>query len=371
MSLILFFIVLAILILSHELGHFAVAKYFGVRVDEFGFGFPPRLFVKKRGETEYSLNLIPFGGFVKIFGEDETDEYLKTPEKDRSRSLLNQPKKVQAAVILAGVFCNFLLAWFLISTTITLGAKVSATSLPERLKASEVGLVVMNVVPGSPADKAGLKSGDEVVYVASIERTLQEGSLAVKNVQDLIASSKDKDIVIGFSRDRAPAQSIIVTPVSGIVEDRGAIGVSLDMVGTLKLPFYRSIYEGFIITIRLVAEMVVGLVDFVYGFFVGSSSVGQVSGPVGMVGIVGEAGRRGIVELLNMTALISINLAVINLVPFPALDGGRLLFLVVESLRGKPINKKATATMNAIGFLLLLSLMFAVTYSDISKIFFK
>lgn len=371
MSLLLFFVVLAVLILSHEFGHFSVAKYFGIRVDEFGFGFPPRIFAKKKGETEYSFNAIPFGGFVKIFGEDEDDTYTRSPDKDKGRSLLNQPKKVQAAVIVAGVVCNFILAWFLLSTSITIGTKVSASSLPERLHVSDAKLTIMNVLPGSPADKAGIRSGDEIVYLSSMERSVQGEGLELKKVQDFIAEHKDQNIFIGYMRGAGPAKVATTTPVSGIVDGRGAIGISLDMVGTLKLPFYQSIFEGLIITARLSYEMVGGLLQFIYGFFVGSSSVSQVSGPVGLVGIVGEAGRRGIVELLNMIALISINLAVINLVPFPALDGGRLFFLFIEFLRGKPIDKKMTAVFNSVGFILLISLMFAVTYSDVVKMFFK
>ncbi|HBM46091.1 MAG: Membrane-associated zinc metalloprotease [Parcubacteria group bacterium GW2011_GWF2_38_76] len=371
MSIILFFVVLAVLILSHEFGHFIVAKYFGIRVDEFGFGFPPRLFAKKKGETEYSFNLIPFGGFVKIFGEDETDEYTKAPDEDKNRSLLNKPKKVQAAVIVAGVLFNFILAWFLLSTSITLGTKVSASSLPERISVSEQKLTITHVLSGSPADKAGLKAGDEIIYLSSLEKTVQSENLLVDKVQNFIADSENETIFVGYIRDAGPAKVATTTPVAGIVSGRGAIGVSLDMVGILKLPFYKSIFEGFIITARLTMEMVFGLLNFIYGFFVGSSSVSDVSGPVGMVGIVGEAGRRGLVELLNMTALISLNLAVINMIPFPALDGGRLLFLFVEFLKGKPINKKTTATFNAIGFMLLIALMFAVTYSDVAKIFFK
>ena len=216
MSLILFFIVLAVLILSHEFGHFSVAKYFGVRVDEFGFGFPPRLYAKKKGETEYSFNLIPFGGFVKIFGEDETEEYAKAPEKDKHRSLLNQPKKVQAAVILAGVFCNFLLAWFLLSASITMGTKVSVSSLPDRLKIDSAKLTVMNVLPGSPAEKAGLKSGDEIVYVASIDRTLQEGSLAVKMFKTLLRAAKTEKLLSDFLEMERPRnlQPSCLCPVS-------------------------------------------------------------------------------------------------------------------------------------------------------------
>lgn len=371
MSLLLFFIVLAVLILSHEFGHFIVAKFFGVRVDEFGFGFPPRLFAKKIGETEYSLNLIPFGGFVKIFGEDETDEYIKNPEKDKSRSLLNKSKKIQAAVIVAGVFCNFLLAWFLLSTSITLGTKVSVSSLPERLQVADAKLTITYVLPNSPADKAGLKQGDEIIYLASLEESVQDDALVVKRVQDFMAENENDSIFIGYIRGVGPAKVATTTPIAGIVLGRGAIGMSFDTVGTLKLPFYRAFFESFIITVRLAGEMVMGLIDFIYGLFTGSSSVADVSGPVGMVGIVGEAGRRGIVDLLNMMALISLNLAVINMIPFPALDGGRLLFLLVEFFKGKPINNKTTATLNAIGFILLISLMFIVTYSDVAKILFK
>jgi regulator of sigma E protease len=370
MSLLLFFIVLAVLVLSHEFGHFIVAKYFGIRVDEFGFGFPPRLFAKKMGETEYSFNVIPFGGFVKIFGEDETEDFSRLSESGKDRSLLRKPKLVQAAVIVAGVLFNFILAWLLFSGSLTFGTKVASSSLPERLQVVDARITITNVLPNSPASRAGLVLGDEIIYLASLESSIQGEDINVKKIQDFISNHEDKDIYIGYMRGPGPAIVATTTPVAGIVEGRGAIGISLDSVGILKLPFYRAIFEGLIITVRLIGEMAAGLIDFIYGFFTGSSSVSQVSGPVGLVGIVGEAGRRGLVELLNMTALISLNLAVINMIPFPALDGGRLLFLFAEFLRGRPIDKKMLAVLNGIGFIILISLMFAVTYSDIAKLAF-
>lgn len=372
MSLLIFFIVLAVLVLSHEFGHFIVAKLNGIRVDEFGFGFPPKLFGIKKGETEYTFNLIPFGGFVRIFGEDDLGELSPSDTKDMKRSLASQPKRVQAAVMFGGVFFNFLLAWFLISGSITLGAPVSIDSLPERLQAKDVKLAIVGVMPDSPAFRSGLSPGDEILYVTSHIETLQGDDLKMDRVQDFISTNGGKDVFIGYKRvgseTTATAQ---VIPVPGIVPGKNAIGVSLGMVGTLKLPFYKSIFEGFIITARLVVDMVIGLSNFIYGFFVGESSIESVSGPVGMVKIVGDASRVGIVAFMNIIALISINLAVLNLIPFPALDGGRLLFLFFEYLKGSPIDPKVAGALNALGFLLLLSFMAVVTYSDILKAFFS
>ena len=372
MSLLLFFIVLAILVLSHEFGHFIVAKFFGIKVHEFGFGFPPRIFAFKYGETEYSLNLIPFGGFVRILGEDESEICGEIKEEDRARSLVAKSKLIQSAVIFAGVAFNFLLAWLLISTSLTIGTKVSTISLPERLKAENAVLTVTDVMKNSPAEKAGLKSGEEIIFLADNNETLQGKMLTVESAQKFISLSKDTEIFVGYKKfGEQNLHTISLTPVSGIVEGRGAIAVSLDMIGTLKLPFFRSIFEGGLITLRLVYSMVSGLINFTYGFFTGESSVSSVSGPVGLVGIVGEAGRQGITALLSMIALISINLAVLNMVPFPALDGGRLLFVFAEAVSGRPISKKITNTVNAFGFLALLAIMFVVTYSDIIKLIFS
>ncbi len=372
MSLLIFFIVLAVLVLSHEFGHFIIAKLNGIRVDEFGFGFPPKLFGIKKGETEYTFNLIPFGGFVKIFGEDDLGELSVSDSKDMKRSLASQPKKVQAAVMLGGVFFNFLLAWFLISGSITLGAPVSVESLPDRLEAKDVTLSIVGVMPNSPAFDSGLMTGDQILYVTSNTETLQNNDLKIDRVQDFISTNGGNEIFIGFKRvGSGEAMTAKVIPVPGIVPGKNAIGISLGMVGTLKLPFYKSIFEGLIITVRLVADMVIGLINFIYGFFVGESSLESVSGPVGMVKIVGDASKIGLVAFMNIVALISINLAVLNLIPFPALDGGRLLFLFFEYLKGGPIDPRVAGAVNALGFLLLLSFMAVVTYSDILKAFFS
>ncbi|MEI6296471.1 MAG: site-2 protease family protein [bacterium] len=369
MNLIIFFAVLAILVLSHEFGHFIVAKLSGIRVDEFGFGFPPKLFSFKWGETEYSFNLIPFGGFVKIFGEENNDEFLKASEEVRNRSLSAKSKKIQAAVMLAGVSFNFILAWFLISSTITIGAPVSVSELPERLKAEETHLAIMNVLSSSPAKKAGLEAGDEIIFLSTATSTIQAESITVENVQGFIASNSDQNIFVGYKRN-GMASTTNVIPVAGIANGKPAIGVSLDMVGTLKLPFYQAIPEGLILSVKITYSMCLGLVDFIYGFFTGQSSVSNVSGPVGMVGLVGKASEDGLVQLMNMIALISINLAVLNLVPFPVLDGGRLFLLFAEYLRGKPLNPEVVNKMSVVCFALLLFVMAAVTLSDVVKIIF-
>ncbi len=370
MSLFLFVVVLAVLVLSHEFGHFIIAKFFGIRVDEFGFGFPPKLYGIKKGETEYTFNLIPFGGFVKIYGEDTSEELLSGKDKDSKRALTGKPKLVQAAVLVGGVFFNFLLAWFLISTGITIGAPVSVSALPERLIVNDVKLTITNVFPDTPADKAGLKSGDNIIFLSTDEQALQDSDLTVDRVKDFIATHGDKKIFLGYKRGEE-INTVEVVPIKGILEEKTAIGVSLDMVGVLKLPFYRSALEGFVITARLTRDMVFGLTEFIFGFFTGESSLKSVSGPIGIIGIVGDASKMGLVYLLNIIAIISINLAVLNMMPFPALDGGRLMFLFFEYLKGSPISPKVFNAVNIIGFIVLMSFMLVVTYGDVVKIFFS
>lgn len=370
MSILLFFIVLAILVLTHEFGHFIVAKLSGIRVDEFGFGFPPKLFGYKKGETEYTLNLIPFGGFVRIFGEEENEEFVHADEKTKERSLYGKPRYIQAAVMAAGVTFNVLLAWFLISTSLFMGTPVAVSSLSDGLTASNINLTLTEILPNTPAEEAGLRVGDAIIYLNRNGVILTGKDLGVDSAIKFIAESAGSKLLVGYKRDGGEIAVASVVPVSGIVDGRAATGVSFDMVGTLKLSFLRSFMEGADLTIRLAYEMVVGLIDFFFGFFTGVSSLKNVAGPVGLAGIVGDASKLGLSHLMNIMALISINLAVLNIAPFPALDGGRLAVLLFEGATKRTLNPRITGTINTIGFLALISLMFVITYSDIVKIIF-
>lgn len=365
MSVVLFLVILAVLVFVHELGHFLIAKLSRIRVDEFGIGFPPRIFSFKKGETRYSINLIPFGGFVKIFGENPDEESIKG--KDSARSFVNKPKYIQVAVLAAGVVFNIIFAWILISSGFMAGFP---TSVSERHadQVQNAELVVTAVSPQSPADKAGLKQGDEILFVSSGNDALQGDQLSVENVQKFIASHGNAEMSILAERGDEK-KTIMVTPQSGIVEGRPAIGIAMDMVGVLKLPIHKALWEGALLTGELVKATAVGIAQFIGQAFTGQADLSQVSGPVGIAGMVGSARELGIIYLLSFTAFISINLAVLNLIPFPALDGGRILFVAIEAIKRSPIKPTIANSINAIGFALLIILMLVVTYKDIARLF--
>lgn len=369
MSIIIFLIVLAALVFVHELGHFIAAKKSGIRVDEFGIGFPPKLISKKIGETVYSLNLIPFGGFVKIFGENPDDESLTGP--DSERSFVNKPRHIQAMVLVAGIVFNFLFAWLLISISFMSGVAASSADYAQYAnRIQDERLIVTTITPGSPAEAAELKAGDVIKEVRSGSLSVEGETLTIEAVQNIINESKGNDITIEYVRGDESGEKV-VSATEGIVDDRYAIGIGMDNAGTLSLPIHLAIWEGGKLTLYMIKAVTVGLADFIYSAFVGEADFQSVSGPVGIVGLVGDATRLGFTYLMMFTAIISINLGVINLVPFPALDGGRLFFVLIEAIRRKSIAPQVANTVNAVGFALLLLLMFVVTYKDIAKLLMK
>lgn len=367
MAVIIFIIALAVLIFVHELGHFLAAKKSGITVDEFGLGFPPKLWSKRIGETTYTLNALPFGGFVKIFGEDPHEEVIA--EADKPRSFYYKPKWVQALVLVAGVSFNVLFAWLLISIGFAYG-------LPAPVEHDGYGTVanahtvVTNVLSGSPADKAGLQPGDTLLFVSAGDAAVQDGGVGnmPEQISKLIAESKDKDIEVIYQRgDNAPA-TLVIPPSTNIVEGRRVIGISMDMIGTLKLPLPLAFVEGARSTIFLVKNTVVGLGQFLWGAVTLHSDFSQVSGPVGIASVVSKSSSLGFEYFISLIALISVNLAVINLVPFPALDGGRLLFVAVEAIIRRPIPARVSRAVNTVGFIILLGLMLLITGHDILKL---
>ena len=379
MNVFIFFIILIVLVLVHEAGHFFTAKSFGIRVDEFGFGFPPKLFGFKKGETEYSINALPFGGFVKIFGEsmDEADfvevEFLdkkETPEKVElaKRCLINKPKYQQALVMFAGIFSNFLLAWLLFSFGFMSGLPTSVGSEPNGYELKDKHLVVISVLAKSPAETAGLKSGDKIISLLSDKDSVSK--ITPDNLKTFIVSHPEKEIEIGYLRGKTEEINIAkIIPVAGIADGKPGIGIAMDKIGIAKLPVLKAFWEGIKLDWNVTKGTAVGLYRLIADGIQGKGSFSSITGPVGMVGIVGDAYNFGIAYLLSFTALISVNLAIINLIPFPALDGGRLLFLLIEKIKGSRINPKFANMTNMVGFALLIILMLLVTYHDIVKLF--
>src|SRR3989344_3868993 len=362
MSIILFIILLAVLILVHELGHFLAAKWGGVRVDEFGIGFPPRIWGRKKGETTYSVNAIPFGGFVKIFGENPDEESISG--EGSSRSIVNRPQYIQAIILAAGVLFNVIFAWILISIGFMSGLP-TPVSYGGSVPVENPRLVIVAIAPNSPAEKALLRPGDSITEVRTKKFLLNE--LSPEGVSVFIEAHSDETIEMAYSRGNF-SDEVAMIPEDGIVAGKKAIGISMDMIGTLSLPLHLALWEGGKTTVGLIPAITVGLADFIGQSLSGKGSLDQITGPVGIVGLVGNVTELGFIYLLSLAAFISINLAVVNLLPFPALDGGRLIFLVIETVKGSRINSKIANGLNAVGFVLLIIFMIVVTVNDILKI---
>ncbi|MDD4989007.1 MAG: RIP metalloprotease RseP [Candidatus Pacebacteria bacterium] len=363
MSVIIFLIILIVLVLVHELGHFLVAKWSGIEVKEFGLGFPPRIWGKLWRGTLYSINWIPFGGFVKIFGEDP--EELPTTEEEKKKNFSFKPRPIQALVLIAGVTFNFLFAWLLISIGFMTGLP-SSVGVPTSGQVINPQVVITEVVQNSPAEKAGLHVGDKIVSLQAGAQKIE--NLTVSGVQNFIGSHGQDTVKVEYQRG---AEDVFtsVTPVAGIVDGKSAIGIAMDMIGILKLSFFQAFYEGGKLAVYLVQNVAVGLGTFIWDAVTLKAHFSQVTGPVGIVSLVGSAEQLGFVYLLSLSAFISINLAVINLLPFPALDGGRLLFVLIEAIKRSPIRPKVANMINSIGFAILIILMVVVTLHDIVKLF--
>lgn len=363
MSVLLFFIILLALVLVHELGHFIVAKRSGIRVDEFGVGFPPKLFGVRKGETLYSVNALPFGGFVKIFGETPDQEALYGP--DSARSFVRKPKLVQAAVLVAGVAMNVFFAWILYSGAFLIGMP-TAVDPAHREGVSDARVLVTRVVPSSPAERAGMQPGDNVQFLAvgGIEIAVTEP----RDIADFIALHGGEEVTVAFLRDGV-VHRVNITPTANVEGiDRLAIGIATELIGTQKLSLLGALGAGAVFTADSTWAILKGVGGLIAGALTFSADLSQITGPVGIVSLVGDASSLGFVYLLTFTAFISINLAIINLLPFPALDGGRLLFVAIEALKGSPIRPRVANVANSVGFAVLILLMLLVTYRDIVRL---
>jgi regulator of sigma E protease len=365
MSVLIFIVMLLVLIIVHELGHFFSAKRFGIRVDEFGIGFPPRaLTLARRDGTDYTLNWLPFGGFVRIWGEDAVDVPENAP--DRGRSFGAQPAYVQAIVLAAGVGMNIAFGWLLFALAFVIGVPGSASAYPGEY-VHDPALTIVAVLPDSPAAQAGLMPGDRLLDVYAQAKYVE---LSPENVVAFIQERDGMPITFTYAR-KEKLETVIVTPVTNVVAqepERPAVGISMDMVATIKLPLHVALIEAASRTFNLLLLITQGVGGFIVSAFTLNADLSQVSGPVGIAGAVDDAAALGTVSLLIFAAVISLHLAVINLLPVPALDGGRLLFLLIETIKGSPIRPTVAKAVNAGGFILLILLMVLVTISDIGKL---
>jgi regulator of sigma E protease len=346
LTLLVFLIILGLLIFVHEAGHFVAAKLSKVKVQEFAFGFPPRLICRKRGETKYCINAFPVGGYVKMLGEEEDDNSPRSFSKKKARFRL--------AIVVAGVIMNFLLGGILLS--IGYGIGMSPVSIPESEftggKVNEV--IIAHINPGSPAEKYGLKLGDTIIGFDSIEAFAEfsrnnlgkEVSFQIQRSDEII----EKNVIVSDNKE-AP------------------IGVGLASLSIVKLPFFQAIYYGFKDMVLTSKNVVIALYSIIAGLFKTGKVSEAISGPVGIFNITGQAVQLGFIYIIQLAALLSINLAIINILPFPGLDGSRALIIFLEGVfRKKVIRTEIESVLHMIGFILLILLILLVTFKDILAI---
>ncbi|MBI2037062.1 MAG: site-2 protease family protein [Candidatus Liptonbacteria bacterium] len=331
---------LSLLILIHEAGHFFAAKAFGMKVEEFGFGFPPRAWSTRIGETVYSVNWLPIGGFVRLMGEVETTggatELL--PE-DLPRSFRHQTVSKRAAVIAAGVGMNFLLGWFLLSALFSVG-------IPS-------AVVITAVNPGSPAETAGILPGDRIMSVPSVDAFVSA-----------VEAAAGKEFSFTIARGSATSTYALV-PRADPKPGEGRIGVELVEAGTVAMPFWRAAGQGFLQSLAIMKLIFFAIFSLLGGILMGAPDFSAVTGPIGIFTAASGASSLGLLYLVQLIALISLNLAALNILPFPALDGGGLALLLLEKLRGMPLSLRVERLITSVGFAALLLLMAAITVKDI------
>lgn len=321
--------VFLMVILVHEFGHFAVAKLVGIKVNEFSIGMGPKLVQKKKGETEYTVRLLPIGGYVKMEGEDESS---KDP-----RSFGNVPVLSRIGVVIAGAIMNFLLAIIVLSI-VSYGAGMPTNTIE-------------NTQINSPADKIGLMSGDTILSINGKQTKSWERVASSINESDA-----EKELEIRVER-QGQEKTFMIKPI--IEDGRTIIGI----IPSYEQSILSAIKGGFEKTIMFLKLMF----DFLSMIFKGKVSTKDLSGPIGVIHEVGVAAKLGIFNLLYILGFISVNLGFFNLLPIPALDGSRVVFLLIELVRGKPIDPDKEGFIHLVGFVLLISLMLLVTYRDIIK----
>lgn len=356
MQLITFILILSVLVLIHELGHFLAAKAFGMRVEEFGIGIPPR--AKKLftwWNTLFTINWLPIGGFVKIYGEDvESEEQIKSKE-----AFFNKPIWQRGIVLSAGVMMNFVLGVLLFGVVYSVMGvptetdSVRIVEVAENSPASEVEIVLESRV-------VEIRDGGEVVPFVGVTGFVETiNRLKGKEIEILLESKGEEAIVK-------------VTPRLNPPEGQGSLGVVLSSVEMVKYPWYQMPFKGVWYGLKEAwgwgKEIVTNLGQVLYGIFTGKGLPKDVAGPVGIYQVSKSVYSYGFLAILQFMGILSINLAILNIMPFPALDGGRIVFLAVEKIIGKNLKNRFEGYVHAVGMYLLLALMLMITVRDVIRL---
>lgn len=361
-TIIIFILVIVVLVVAHELGHFLTAKAFGVKVEEFGIGYPPRakrLFHWKG--TLFTLNWLPFGGFVKIFGEESSST-------DDPTSFARQKMWKRLLIIAAGVIANMVLAMVLYAISFSYGFLGTPEEFPKAELLTPPMVMVTSLVPGGPAEEAGMQPGDSIVSIETGKTRLEPHTTG--DLTAFIREHSKKELSLVLRTPDGVERTVVATPREGVTNSGAGLGITILEAARLKLSFMRSLGVSVGYTLGQFKDIIVSIGMILGGLFSGGSSVaGEVSGPIGIAQFAGQAFAIGAGAFLSFMALISIYLAVINLLPFPALDGGRLILELFASSDGRSrIPARVVAAINQVGFILLILIMLYVTYRDIAKL---
>lgn len=359
-TILIFVLVLGVLVFVHELGHFLAAKRGGVRVDEFGFGFPPRIFGKKWRGTLYSLNWIPLGGFVKIKGVAGDDEQAHSDTKDPD-SFGSKSYSRKLLILFAGIGMNCVLAAFLFSIVYMVGFHTTPESIDSYAKVHSSELVIAQVIQDGPAQRAGLQAEDVVTTVNGKNITTTDA------FQEIVESTQpSQTVTIEVMRDEQTQQfTVPVETIRNENKEFPGVGVGLQESVVVSYPWYMAIWNGITTTGKMIGLIFMALLGIFTTLFTQGSVGESVSGPVGIAVLTGQVAQLGITSLLQFMAVLSINLAIFNLLPIPALDGGRIIFVILEAIRRKPVDQRIEAIVHNVGFIVLLLLVVLVTLKDL------
>lgn len=357
-TILIFLAVLSVLVIAHEFGHFYAARKAGMTVHEFGLGFPPKIFswTDKNG-TEWSLNLIPLGGFVRIKGENADSEGADDEDSFSSKS-----KTARFIVLIAGVVMNFIVAAIFLGITLMF---TTTTVLPDEkpflANISNERTSIIHISPDSPLADSTISTGDTITAINNQEVLNAEQAI------NIIGNYAENEDIVNFTIVNSQGETLEVSasPIFNEELNRSVFGLAIEDLADINYPWWFAPIKGIELAAIYTWLIIVAFFGLIRDLILGSGVQEAVAGPVGIAQMTGEVARMGIINLMQFTALLSLNLAVLNALPIPALDGGRILFVLIEAIRGKKNSPQLEASIHGLGFLLLMILVVIITYRDI------